>query len=92
MPEITPQRLEHGRDLPGYAVSLFDAYLTQTDLVRLATWARLERRPTGDLFVGQHQDDSAKLWSIAAAQQEGIVDPQMSPLDVLCLVTALPMI
>ncbi|MGW8886257.1 TetR family transcriptional regulator [Streptomyces sp. NPDC055749] len=34
-------------DLPGYAVRLYDAYLAHPQLVRLATWARLERTPAG---------------------------------------------
>ncbi|WP_345409211.1 hypothetical protein [Nonomuraea salmonea] len=31
--------------MPGYAVRLYDAYLDRPQLVRLATWARLERTP-----------------------------------------------
>lgn len=77
------------RDLPGYAVGLYDAYLARPELVRLATWARLERRPAGHLFPGQHAADSAKLASIAAAQRAGAVDPDLTPIDVLSLVTAM---
>ena len=36
-------------DLADWAVRLYDEYLRRPDLIRLATWARLERRPTGHL-------------------------------------------
>ncbi len=78
-------------DLPGYAVALYDEYLERPELIRLATWARLERTPTGDLlapFVGQNTD---KLRSIADAQAAGIVDPSLDPGDVYALVTAVSM-
>ncbi len=32
-------------DLADWAVRLYDEYLRRPDLIRLATWARLERRP-----------------------------------------------
>lgn len=78
-------------DLPGYAVALYDEYLARPELIRLATWARLERTPTGDLlgqFVGI---DKSKLESIAAAQAAGRVDPALDPRDVYALVTAVSM-
>ena len=43
-----PLDAEH---LPEYAASIYDYYLRDPVLVRVATWARLERTPTGDLFV-----------------------------------------
>jgi AcrR family transcriptional regulator len=78
-------------DLPGYAVALYDEYLARPELIRLATWARLERTPTGDLlgtFVGH---DTSKLASITAAQADGHVDPALDPRDVYALVTAVSM-
>src|SRR3954451_18369207 len=36
-----------GTALAGWAVRLYDEYLRRPDLIRLATWTRLERRPTG---------------------------------------------
>ncbi len=80
-----------GRDLPSHALGLYDAYLARPELVRLATWARLERRPTGDLFSGQQEEEeeeeeeSAKLTAIAQAQGEGLADPAMSPLGAFSL-------
>ena len=38
-------------DLPGYAVALYDSYLADPGLVRLASWNRLERVPTGELLA-----------------------------------------
>lgn len=80
-----------GRELPGYAVALYDEYLTRPELVRLATWARLERTPTGDLLAQVEGHDIRKLESIAAAQAAGVVDPALHPRDVYALVTALSM-
>lgn len=75
-------------DLPGYAVDLYDECLARPELVRLATWARLERTPTGDLLAEYEGHDTHKLESIAAAQAAGLVEPTLDPHDVLALVTA----
>ncbi|MBW8088893.1 TetR family transcriptional regulator [Streptomyces hygroscopicus subsp. hygroscopicus] len=80
-----------GDDLPGYAVRLYDSHLARPELVRLATWARLERTPTGDLFHSMPGHDDAKLRSIADAQAQGLVDPSLSPSDVLNIVTSMSM-
>jgi AcrR family transcriptional regulator len=80
-----------GADLPGYATGLYDACLDHPELVRLATWARLERTPTGDLFGGTHAYDRQKIASVADAQRAGLVDPGLDPQDVLALVTAMAM-
>lgn len=76
-------------DLPGYAVRLYDAYLAQPQLVRLATWARLERLPAGRLFPGN--DDSAKIEIIAAAQRDGRIRPDIPAEDIHSMVIALAM-
>lgn len=73
-------------DLAGWAVRLYDDYLRHPELVRLTTWVRLERRPTGPLF-----DDPAhteKLDRIARAQAAGRVRAG-DPYDLLVLVIAL---
>ncbi|MFJ9026840.1 TetR family transcriptional regulator [Streptomyces sp. NPDC102259] len=80
-----------GDDLPGYAVRLYDSYLVRPELVRLATWARLERTPAGDLYHFMPGHDSEKLQSIADAQAKGIVNPAIAPAEVLALVTAMSM-
>jgi Tetracyclin repressor-like, C-terminal domain len=60
-------------DLPGYAVRLYDAYLARPRLVRLASWARLERTPAGHLFA--EASEEPKVQAIAQAQRDGHIDP-----------------
>lgn len=78
-------------DLPGYAVRLYDAYLDRPEIVLLATWARLERIPTGDLLAVAADDVAVKLARIADAQREGLIAPEPTPADVYSLVIALTM-
>ncbi|WP_084145799.1 TetR/AcrR family transcriptional regulator [Amycolatopsis jejuensis] len=75
------------RDLPGYAVGIYDACLAKPDLVRLATWARLERRPAGDLVTTMAEETGQKLSAIADAQRDGHIDPALAPADVLAMVS-----
>ncbi|MEH3053702.1 MAG: TetR family transcriptional regulator [Patulibacter minatonensis] len=77
-------------DLPGYAVALYDSYLTDPELVRLASWYRLERVPAGELLAG-HGDHLAesKLAAIAQAQADGLIAGGIEPADVYALVIAL---
>ena len=76
------------RDLAGYAVRLYDAYLDRPEIVLLATWARLERVPTGDLLTAAADDVDAKVAAVAAAQRDGIIDPELDPRDVYTMVIA----
>ncbi|MEU0446987.1 TetR family transcriptional regulator [Streptomyces tendae] len=77
-------------DLADWAVRLYDEYLRRPDLIRLATWARLERRPAGHLVDDADRRDDAKLRAIAEAQAAGRVR-QGEPFDVLALVIAMSM-
>ncbi|MET7319307.1 TetR family transcriptional regulator [Streptomyces sp. NPDC005549] len=77
-------------DLADWAVRLYDEYLRRPDLIRLATWARLERRPAGHLVEDADRRDDAKLRAIAEAQAAGRVRPG-DPFDVLALVIAMSM-
>lgn len=77
-------------DLPGWAVRLYDEYLRRPDLIRLATWARLERRPTGHLVDDADRLDDHKLRAIAEAQDAGIVQPG-DPFDLMAVVIAMSM-
>lgn len=79
------------RDLPGYAVRLYDAYLEQPAVVLLAVWARLERVPTGDLLTDVADEVARKHAAVRDAQAEGLVDPTFEPADVYSLVIALSM-
>ena len=80
-----------GADLPGYAVRLYDDYLKNPGMVRLAAWSRLERRPTGPLTPEPQPRSQEKLDAIAAAQAAGHVDPAFDPFDVFVTVIALSM-
>lgn len=77
-----PLDAEH---LPEYAVSIYDYYLRDPVLVRLATWARLERTPTGDLFVRAGGIDPEVVGRIAAAQEAGVLVDTVPALEVFCL-------
>lgn len=76
---------------PGdWAVRLYDEYLARPDLIRLATWARLERRPTGHLVEDAERMDQGKLEAIAAAQEAGVL-VEGDPFDVMAVVIAMSM-
>jgi len=77
-------------DLADWAVQLYDEYLRRPDLIRLATWARLERRPTGHLVDSHTQYDTRKLRIIADAQASGRVT-KGDPFDILAMVIAISM-
>ncbi|WP_105032445.1 TetR family transcriptional regulator [Arthrobacter ruber] len=78
-----------GRDLPGYAVRLYDDYLAHPLVVKLAVWTRLERAPFGGLGPEIGTLDQPKFAAIAAAQAEGLVDPSIPPSDLFSMVIAL---
>ncbi|GAA1917583.1 TetR family transcriptional regulator [Nocardioides lentus] len=75
-------------DLADWAVRLYDDYLRRPDLIRLATWHRLERRPHGLLVDDQERLDAGKIAAIAAAQEQGRVRAG-DPFDVMALVIAM---
>ncbi|SER05074.1 transcriptional regulator, TetR family [Lentzea xinjiangensis] len=77
-------------DLAEWAVRLYDEYLARPDLIRLATWARLERRPTGYLVAESERRDDAKLRAIAEAQAAGLVRAG-DPFDLMAMVIAMSM-
>lgn len=77
------------RHLPAYAVAIYDYYLRTPNLVRLATWARLERTPTGDLFARWGGIDPTVLDRIADAQAAGVLVDSIAPLEVFCLTIAM---
>ncbi|MCO1656276.1 TetR family transcriptional regulator [Pseudonocardia humida] len=77
-------------DLADWAVRLYDEYLRRPDLIRLATWARLERRPAGHLVEDADRLDDGKLGAIADAQAAGLVRAG-DPFDVMAMVIAMSM-
>ncbi len=77
-------------DLADWAVRLYDQCLAHPDLIRIATWHRLERRPTGALVADLDRLDGAKHLAIAEAQESGtIVDG--APFNVIAMVIAMSM-
>lgn len=77
-------------DLADWAVRLYDEYLRRPDLIRLATWARLERRPAGHLVESHQQYDDRKLTAIAEAQTAGRVRAG-DAFDIMAMVIAMSM-
>ncbi|MEU3622965.1 TetR family transcriptional regulator [Amycolatopsis coloradensis] len=77
-------------DLADWAVRLYDEYLRRPDLIRLATWARLERRPTGHLVDDVNRLDEAKVRAITDAQTAGLVRSG-DPFDLMAMVIAMSM-
>lgn len=77
-------------DLADWAVRLYDEYLRRPDLIRLATWARLERRPSGHLIEGAEHHDDHKLRAISEAQAAGHVRPG-DPFDLMAMTIAMSM-
>ncbi len=73
-------------DLPGWAVAMYDENLRNPQLIRLLTWLRLERQPTGDL--GRAADHEPKLVEIIRAQAAGRVR-EGEPLDLFTLVLSM---
>jgi AcrR family transcriptional regulator len=79
-----------GTDLAGWAVRLYDEYLRRPDLIRLATWTRLERRPAGHLVADAERMDHPKLRAISEAQAAGLVRAG-DPFDLMAMVIAMSM-
>ncbi|MGC7093625.1 TetR family transcriptional regulator [Amycolatopsis lurida] len=77
-------------DLADWAVRLYDEYLRRPDLIRLATWARLERRPAGHLVADVDRLDRVKLDAITDAQTAGLVRDG-DPFDLMAMVIAMSM-
>ena len=77
------------QDLPGYAVGLYDSYLTDPELVRLASWHRLERVPTGELLAAHPGHADTKHQAIAQAQTDGWIVGDTRPDEVYALVIGL---
>lgn len=76
-------------DLPGYVVALYDSYLTDPELVRLASWYRLERVPTGPLLAAYPGLADDKHEAVARAQAEGRIVGGIRPDEVYALLVAL---
>lgn len=76
-------------DLPGYAVALYDSYLTDPEIIRLVGWNRLERVPVGDLLAGHGALTEPKRLALEQAQRDGLVVAEMSADLVYAMVIGL---
>jgi AcrR family transcriptional regulator len=76
-------------DLPGYAAGLFDRYEADPDIMRLATYYRLERADTRPPLQARIDANSAKVAKLAAAQKAGTLSKAFAPADLLILVTTI---
>jgi AcrR family transcriptional regulator len=76
-------------DLPAYAGRLFDYTIDNADLLRLLTWARLERRITPDSRARSAASYKRRLASIENAQREGRVTSTFTPVQILALIESL---
>ncbi|WP_045739937.1 TetR family transcriptional regulator [Actinoplanes rectilineatus] len=74
-------------DLPGWAVRIYDENLTHPEMVRLATWVRLERQPSGPL-ADETATHDAKVAAITTAQDAGLLRPG-DPNDMIATVIAM---
>ena len=70
-------------DVPGFGVAQYDENLRRPNLVRLITWTRLERHPTGHWFDTPRHEP--KLAAIAQAQADGKVRAG-DPGDLLIMI------
>lgn len=73
------------RDLPGYAANLADLYDRRPEILRMATWQRLER--SGEAAIPLAQENiRGKIDAIRAAQQDGTLPDHYPPAVLLALV------
>lgn len=76
-------------NLPAYAGALFDFYLANPHLIRLATWHSLERPGGLRSLPIAVESRKAKHKAVAAAQAAGRVDAGLPPEHLLGLVYSL---
>lgn len=76
-------------DLPGYAGRLFTYAVEHPELVRLVTWARLERRLGPAALAHSGQLYSHRLAAIEAAQHNGQIPTDFTPPQILTLIESI---
>jgi AcrR family transcriptional regulator len=72
-------------DLPGYAANLAALYERHPEILRMATWQRLER-PTDTTNAFAEGNVRDKVKAIGAAQEDGILPNHYPPEVLLALV------
>lgn len=79
-------------DLPAYAGRLFDRYNADPDVLRLATWSRLERAPRAESAIGGGADNASmkfKAVSVAKAQAAGTVSKRIPAEYLVTLIVTM---
>ncbi|WTH50304.1 hypothetical protein OH781_00895 [Streptomyces sp. NBC_01550] len=73
-------------DLPGVAGQIFDDLVAHPDLMRLLSWKLLERPGATEQEAATY---TAKTTAVAAAQEQGHIEPELGPEDLVGFVLAL---
>ena len=73
-------------DLPEYAGRLYDAGRAHPEVLRLATWHRLERADTEEPLAAVLDANRSKIDAIAKAQADGHVTTRFTAPEILALV------
>jgi AcrR family transcriptional regulator len=76
-------------DLPAYAGRLFDYHLNNPDLLRLVTWARLERRTTTSAQEQRRASYRRRVIAIEEAQRHGDITTAFGASQLLDMVESL---
>lgn len=75
------------RDIPRYVGEVFDYFVEHPQLLRLQAWARLEG--DGDTDPATHDLIAHKIRTIADAQADGLLPPDIPALDILMTISQL---
>src|SRR3984885_4787709 len=76
------------RDLPAYAVAMFERYRADPHIARLSDWYRLEHgQPGPDDPVSAAQ--RGMVTAIAQAQRDKVISDRLKPQDLYGVITAL---
>jgi len=76
-------------DLPETAGRIFDQFTAAPELIRLATWYRLERSGQPETIAAIAEANLAKIEAIRDAQTRGVVTTRFAPEIVLALMLTL---
>ncbi|MFC4944424.1 TetR family transcriptional regulator [Pseudonocardia sp. GCM10023141] len=76
----------HTDDLPGYAGSLFDAFVANPEILRLTLWRSLERPAHAAADLDLYR---TKVIALRARREDGKLPATFDPVDLLAIVEAL---
>ena len=75
--------------LPDYAAKVVEHYRQHPEIMRLVTWARLERGPDAGKLTGLLDAYQRKVEAVAQAQKEGKVSDRFPAATLLELILCL---